>query len=89
MVGMRKRSASPESEESSGGPVSRLRDARLIASGVAGILLLWFALDNRRNVSIEFWVKSSHAPLILVIGISGLLGALITALALRRKPPRE
>lgn len=55
--------------------------------GVAGILLVWFALGNLRHVSIEFWVTQSRAPLIVVIAISGLLGASIATLARRRRPP--
>lgn len=67
----------------------RKRDLRLIGTGVAAILLLWFGLGNWRTVRIEFWVRESHAPLILVIVISGLLGASIAALAGRRKTRRE
>jgi len=70
-------------------PVDRKRDARLIGLGIAAILLLWFALGNLGSVPIEFWVHHSRAPLILVIVISGLLGALITAMALRRRTPKE
>ena len=53
---------------------------------VGGILLGWFALANFGKVRIDFWVFHRQAPLILVIVISGLLGALITALIMRRKP---
>ncbi len=56
---------------------------------VGGILLGWFALANFRKVQIDFWVFHRQAPLILVIVISGLLGALITALIMRRKPKAE
>ena len=41
------------------------------------------------TVRIEFWVFHRQAPLILVIVISGLLGALITVLLMRRKPKPE
>ncbi len=53
---------------------------------VAGVLLVWFALGNFHRVGIDFWVYHRQAPLIVVILISGLLGALITALVMRRKP---
>ncbi len=53
---------------------------------IAAVLLGWFALANLRDVRIDFWVFNRQAPLILVIVISGLLGALITALVMRRKP---
>lgn len=52
---------------------------------IATALLVWFALANLNNVRIEFWVFSREAPLILVIVISGLLGAVITALFMRRR----
>jgi uncharacterized integral membrane protein len=65
--------------------VDRRRQATLIGVGLAGVLLGWFALANLRNVRIDFWVVDRQAPLILVIVISGLLGALIGALVMRRK----
>ncbi len=55
------------------------------ASRCVGILLGWFALANIRKVQIDFWVFHRQAPLIVVILISGLLGALITFLIMRRK----
>jgi uncharacterized integral membrane protein len=66
--------------------VDRRRQATLVGVGVAVILLVWFAVANLRDVRIDFWVFHRQAPLILVIVISGLLGALITALVMRRKP---
>ena len=53
---------------------------------IAVVLLVWFAFGNLHDVSIEFWVYDRKAPLIIVILISGLLGALITALVMRRRP---
>jgi uncharacterized integral membrane protein len=64
---------------------SRRQDARLVAIGGSAVLLGWFALANFGSVTINFWVHGSHAPLILVILISGLLGALIATLSLRRR----
>jgi uncharacterized integral membrane protein len=88
MEAMAKRSDAKgaELEESGGKGMDRRRQTRLIAVGVAGILLGWFALANVRRVRIDFWVYNRQAPLIIVILISGLLGALITALVMRRKP---
>ena len=40
-------------------------------------------------MQIDFWVFHRQAPLILVIVISGLLGALITFLIMRRKAKPE
>lgn len=64
----------------------RRHQVRLAGVAVAVVLLAWFALANLRNVQIDFWVFHRQAPLILVIVISGLLGALITALIMRRRP---
>ncbi len=64
----------------------RGHQVRLIGVVLAVVLLVWFALANLRRVRIDFWVFNRDAPLILVIVISGLLGALITYLALRRSP---
>jgi len=65
--------------------VDRRRQAWLIAVGIAVILLVWFAVANFRRVPIEFWIYKREAPLIVVIVISGLLGALITFLLMRRR----
>lgn len=70
--------------EDAKGP-DRRRQASLIGVAIAVVLLAWFALANLRDVRIDFWVFNRNAPLILVIVISGLLGALITALVMRRK----
>lgn len=66
--------------------VDRRHQATVVGVAVAVVLLVWFALANLRDVRIDFWVFNRQAPLILVIVISGLLGALITALVMRRKP---
>jgi uncharacterized integral membrane protein len=64
----------------------RRRRVLLVGVAVAVILLAWFALGNIHDVSIRFWIYQRRAPLIIVILISGLLGALITALVMRRRP---
>ena len=69
--------------------VDRRRQVRLIAIAAVVILLGWFAVANTRRVQIDFWVFHRQAPLILVILISGLLGALIALLIMRRKPKPE
>ena len=69
--------------------IDRRRHATLIGVAIAGALLGWFALANLRDVRIDFWFYNRQAPLILVILISGLLGALITALVLRRRGREE
>ncbi|HXN62114.1 MAG TPA: lipopolysaccharide assembly protein LapA domain-containing protein [Acidimicrobiales bacterium] len=69
-----------------GKAADRRRSMMLVAVAVATILLVWFAVANLKKVKIDFWLYDREAPLILVILISGLLGALITALVMRRKP---
>jgi uncharacterized integral membrane protein len=87
-----KRPVHTEHIESGGGggkEVDRRRQATLIGVAIAVVLLAWFALANLRDVRIDFWVFNREAPLILVIVISGLLGAVIAALVMRRRKPRE
>jgi uncharacterized integral membrane protein len=67
-------------------PMDRRQQFRLITIAVVVTLLVWFAAENFQDVSIHFWVTDRQAPLILVILISGLLGALITVLVMRRRP---
>lgn len=71
----------------------RKRDVRLVLSGVAAALLLWFALVNLTKVSITFWVSTTKAPLIVVIVISGVLGAvlalLLSRMSRRRRQPEQ
>jgi uncharacterized integral membrane protein len=82
----------PHEAETGGGgerPIDRRRQVRLVAIAVVVIVLGWFAVANTRKVQIDFWVFHRQAPLILVILISGLLGALIALLIMRRKPKAE
>jgi uncharacterized integral membrane protein len=71
--------------------IDRRRQATFVVVGVAVVLLVWFALANLRDVRIDFWVDNRQAPLIVVIVISGLLGALIATLVMRRRTrePKE
>ncbi len=66
-------------------PRDRGRDARLVLTGVLGVLLVWFAIANLQDVPIHFWVTSTRASLIVVIIISGALGALVAQLAGRAR----
>ncbi len=84
------RSVDPDDgDKEVGKGAGRRHQARLVGILVVGILLGWFALANIRRVQIDFWVFHRQAPLIVVILISGLLGALITFLVMRRKPTAE
>jgi len=81
--------ARPAEADGGGKAVDRRHQFRLVGIAVAAILLIWFALANTKRVQIDFWIFHRQAPLILVIVISGLLGALITVLIMRRKPKGE
>jgi uncharacterized integral membrane protein len=74
-------------------PRDRKRDARIGLIVAAAVLLVWFAIDNHRSVSIHFWVHTSKAPLIVVIVIAAVLGALIGLFVQRRRkssgPPTQ
>lgn len=56
------------------------RPARLVLLGAAIVLLVWFAVVNLQDVQIHFWVSTTGAPLIVVIVISGFLGAAASGL---------
>lgn len=58
-------------------------------TGVAAVLLVWFALANLTKVSITFWVSTARAPLIVVILISGALGAAVALLVSRSRRRRR
>jgi len=63
----------------------RRRDALLVVIGVTAVLLVWFALANLQDVEIHFWVYSTHASLVTVVAVSGLLGAFIGIMVSRRR----
>jgi len=67
----------------------RRRDVRLVLTGVVAVVLAWFALINLQDVRIHFWLMSTRSPLIVVIAVSGVLGAaaalLLSRIARRRK----
>lgn len=67
----------------------RRRDARLVLVGVLAVLLVWFAFANLHEVNINFWLSTRRAPLIVVIVISGLLGAMVGRLVSRRRSRSE
>lgn len=67
----------------------RGRDARIAATGVAVVLLVWFAVANLQRVHIRFWLWSESAPLIVVVVISCALGAALGGLASRARRRRS
>jgi uncharacterized integral membrane protein len=56
-----------------------------VGLAVAAIFFVWFALANLSKVKINFWIYDRSEPLILVILIAGVLGALIGALLMRHR----
>ena len=57
----------------------------MVGLAVAAIFFVWFAVANLNKVKINFWIYDKSEPLILVILIAGLLGALIGALLMRHR----
>lgn len=60
---------------------NRGRDLRVAVTGAFAVLLVWFAVANLQGVRIHFWLASATAPLIVVIAISGFLGAAVAGMA--------
>jgi uncharacterized integral membrane protein len=82
-------SPEPGEEPERAARVGHRRDARLVAGGMAVVLLVWFALVNRQDVRVHFWVVSAKAPVIAVVVIAGVFGAAIAALAVWRSAGRR
>ena len=76
-------STEPQARRGRSGPI-RL----LVAAGVVG-LVFWFALDNRRRVTVDWWVFERGSRLIYVILVSALLGAVADRLVVRRRRGRQ
>ena len=58
--------------------------SKTVAAAAVAILLIAFGLSNRDDVPIDWLVGTTDTPLIVVIVVSALLGALIGGLAVRR-----
>ena len=63
---------------------ARRDQAKLVVAGVLGALIAVFAVLNFDEVSVNWLVTTAQTPLILVIAVSFLFGAVIGALAFRR-----
>lgn len=70
-------------------PGRHRRDARLVAGGMAVVLLVWFALVNRQDVRVHFWVVTATAPVVVVVAIAAVFGGAIGALAVRHTAGRR
>jgi uncharacterized integral membrane protein len=69
-------------------PKGRDLTSKTIAAVAVGILLIAFGLSNRDEVPIDWLVGTSDTPLILVIVVSAVLGAILGALAVRGRSKR-
>lgn len=68
-------------------PVRRQRAlaSKTIAAVAVAFLLIAFGVSNDNRVAVDYLVITRQSPLILVIGVSALLGALIGGLIVRRR----
>jgi uncharacterized integral membrane protein len=73
-----------EQKLDSGEERSRRERARTVALVVLGSLMTLFAVLNLDDVEVDWIVGSGKAPLIIVIAISVLVGAVISYFADRR-----
>jgi uncharacterized integral membrane protein len=63
--------------------------SKSIASIAIAFLLLAFGISNDNQVPVDYLVFTRNSPLILVIGVSAVLGAVIGALVMRRPRARS
>jgi uncharacterized integral membrane protein len=62
--------------------------SKSIAAIAVAFLLLAFGISNDNQVSVDYLVVTRNSPLILVIGVSAVLGGLFGALLMRRPRAR-
>jgi uncharacterized integral membrane protein len=59
--------------------------SKTIAAVAVAFLLIAFGISNDDRVPVDYLVLTRDSPLILVIGVSALLGAIIGGLIVRRR----
>jgi uncharacterized integral membrane protein len=71
-------------------PPPKERDLRskTIAAVAVAVLLIAFGLSNRNDVPIDWLVGTTDTPLIIVIVVSAVLGAVIGGAAVRGRSKR-
>ena len=72
------------------GPAPKERDlkSKTIAAVAVAILLIAFGLSNRNDVAINWLVGTTDTPLIIVIVVSAVLGAILGAALFRGRSKR-
>ena len=72
------------------GPAPKERDlkSKTIAAVAVAVLLIAFGLSNRNDVAINWLVGTSDTPLIIVILVSAVLGAILGAAVVRGRSKR-
>jgi uncharacterized integral membrane protein len=63
--------------------------SKTIAALAVAALLIAFGLSNRDDVPVDWLVGTTHTPLILVILVSAVLGAILGGAAVRRTSSRK
>jgi uncharacterized integral membrane protein len=61
-------------------PRSVLDTARLVLAGVVALLLVAFAIDNRHDTRVGYLFGETEAPMIVVLVVAAVAGALVGAL---------
>ena len=74
----------PKARKGVGERGSRREQARTLTLVVLAVLITLFAVLNLKSVRVNWIVGSGHAPLIIVIVISLLVGIVLTHFAERR-----
>jgi uncharacterized integral membrane protein len=69
-------------------PRERALARKTIAAVAVAVLLIAFGVSNDDEVPIDWLVGTTDTPLIVVILVSALLGAILSALAFRRRAKR-
>ena len=69
-------------------PKERDLKSKTIAAVAVAILLIAFGLSNRNDVPIDWLVGTTDTPLIIVIVVSAVLGAILGAALVRGRSKR-
>jgi uncharacterized integral membrane protein len=80
---------SPEHQQAERPRRSRREQTRTAALVILSILITLFAVLNLNEVKVNWIVGSGHAPLIIVIAISLLVGIVLAHFAQRRVGRRQ